>query len=51
MSLAGHQITSPAALTSIVLHNSPGQKVKLGWVDEFGKAASATVTLASGPPQ
>jgi S1-C subfamily serine protease len=51
VSLAGHQITSPTALTSIVLHNSPGKKVKLGWVNEFGNRASATVILASGPPQ
>ena len=51
VSLAGHPITSPTTLTSTVLHNTPGKKVKLGWVDEFGSPASATVTLASGPPQ
>jgi S1-C subfamily serine protease len=51
VSLAGHKITSPTALTKIVLHNAPGKKVKVGWVDQFGKPGSATVTLASGPPQ
>lgn len=51
LSLAGQNIASPTALTKIVLQNSPGKKVKLGWVDQFGHPASATITLASGPPQ
>jgi S1-C subfamily serine protease len=51
VSLGGHRIASPIALTAIVLRNSPGKKVKLAWVDRSGKLGSATVTLASGPPQ
>jgi S1-C subfamily serine protease len=50
-SLGGRQIASAEALTRLVLRNPPGTKVKLGWVDEAGNAATATVALASGPPQ
>jgi S1-C subfamily serine protease len=50
-SLGGRQITSAAALTRLVLRTPPGTKLKLGWVDEAGNASTATLTLASGPPQ
>ena len=51
ITLGGRQIASAAALTGLVLRNPPGAKVKLGWVDQAGNASTATVTLASGPPQ
>ena len=50
-SLAGHRITSAATLTRIVLSNPPGRKVKVSWVDGAGNSSTATLTLASGPPQ
>jgi S1-C subfamily serine protease len=49
--LNGKPIASATALTDALLAVSPGVKVRLSWVDEFGTAHSATVTLASGPPQ
>ncbi len=51
ITLGGHQIASAAALTGLVLRNPPGTKVKVGWVDQAGNASTATLTLASGPPQ
>jgi S1-C subfamily serine protease len=47
----GHRVTSPNGLRNLVLRYSPGSAVKLGWVDEYTGSDSATVRLASGPPQ
>lgn len=49
--LSGRQIASAKELTDAVLAQSPGEKVQVGWVDHLGGAHSATVTLASGPPE
>ena len=49
--LNGKSITSATALTKAVLAASPGAKVGLSWVDQYGTSHSAAVTLASGPPQ
>lgn len=50
-SFNGKTVASPTALQKLVLRQSPGAKVQLGWVDQTGAQQSATVTLASGPPQ
>lgn len=47
----GHRVTSPTSLRNLVLRYSPGNAVKLAWVDEYTGSDSATVHLASGPPQ
>jgi S1-C subfamily serine protease len=49
-SFNGKAVASATALQKLVLQQSPGAKVQLGWLDQSG-AQSATVTLAAGPPQ
>jgi len=50
-SVAGHSIDTATTLGAIVLHQTVGATVQLAWVDQFGNQQSATVALASGPPQ
>jgi len=47
----GHKVSSPDGLRKLVLQLSPGASARLSWVDEAGYAHSATVRVASGPPQ
>jgi S1-C subfamily serine protease len=51
VSLDGRQVSSPSSLTSLLLRNRPGTKVSVGWIDQLTGSQTATVTLASGPPQ
>jgi S1-C subfamily serine protease len=44
-------VVSADALRSRLVAKRPGQKVTIGYVDEFGSSQTVTVTLASGPPQ
>lgn len=50
-SLGGENVTSPNALTMIVLKEKPGVRTKLVYVDANGERHTVTVQLASGPPQ
>ncbi|MHB8643462.1 MAG: S1C family serine protease [Gaiellaceae bacterium] len=50
-SFAGTTITAPDTLSPLVLQQKPGAKVSVGWIDPYGTSHSATVALASGPPQ
>jgi S1-C subfamily serine protease len=50
-SVAGRRVRSAAALRAIIVRLSPGQLVRVVWVDPFEGATSARVRLASGPPQ
>jgi S1-C subfamily serine protease len=50
-SFAGHAVTTPQALSPLVLAQKPGAKVSIVFTDAYGTSHSATVTLASGPPQ
>ena len=50
-SVDGHSVTSPTALTTLLLARSPGKSVTLAWVDETGTGHHASVKLAAGPPQ
>jgi S1-C subfamily serine protease len=50
-SFNGKTVASPTALQKLVLQQSPGAKVQLGWTDQSGAPQTATVTLGSGPPQ
>jgi S1-C subfamily serine protease len=50
-SFAGQPILTPTQLTNALLAYTPGKTATLGWVDQYGTSHSATVTLASGPPQ
>jgi S1-C subfamily serine protease len=51
VALNSHTIGSPTTLTSLLQKASPGTKVQIRWVDQFGTSHTAHVTLASGPPQ
>jgi S1-C subfamily serine protease len=48
-SVAGTTVTSPGALTKIMLRYHPGDAVKVVWTASTGRPGSATVTLANGP--
>jgi S1-C subfamily serine protease len=50
-SLGGRRIPSPSALGSIVATLKPGSRVSVAYVDQAGASQSASITLASGPPQ
>jgi S1-C subfamily serine protease len=46
----GKAVTSANALTDAMTAYSPGDSVKVTWVDESGTSHDATVKLGSGPP-
>lgn len=48
-SLAGQSVDSATALTNLMQHHHPGQKVQLGWIDTSGQHQTATIQLATGP--
>jgi S1-C subfamily serine protease len=50
-SINGRAITTPSSLTSYLLTKKPGDTVTIGYLDSFGAGHTASVTLASGPPQ
>jgi S1-C subfamily serine protease len=47
----GSSISSPTALTEFMLQQHPGDSVRVSWETQEGAQQSATITLASGPPQ
>ena len=47
--LAGQPVNSPSALTNLISHYHPGDKVQVQWTDPSGASHSATVVLANGP--
>jgi len=47
----GRAVTSSTTLRSALLLERPGDRVTVTYVDVTGASGSATVTLASGPPQ
>ena len=49
--LDGRAVRSQATLVARILSHHPGDEVTLTWVDVAGVAHTASVTLASGPPQ
>ena len=50
-SVNGKTISTPSALSPIVLKLKPGAKVNVTYTDQFGTGQTVTVTLGSGPPQ
>ena len=48
-SLAGHAMTSPAQIRSVLNGYHPGDKVSIGWTDQSGASHTATITLEAGP--
>jgi len=47
----GKAVTTQTGLTSLLVTKAPGQSVVIRWIDQFNTAHSATLKLASGPPQ
>lgn len=50
-SLNQKSVTSPTAITNILLALSPGAKISVAWVNQRDVSVTKTVVLASGPPQ
>lgn len=48
--LDGSSVSTPTALTGLMLAEHPGEKVTITWLTPKGTRQTATVTLASGPP-
>ena len=48
-SLAGHSITSPTQIRSVLNGYHPGQRVSISWTDQSGASHTGTVNLAAGP--
>jgi S1-C subfamily serine protease len=49
VSLDGQTIDSPTALTRLMDGHHPGDRVRLGWVDQSGQSHAVTLRLATGP--
>jgi S1-C subfamily serine protease len=49
--ISGHTVSSPAAVSALVLTKKPGAKITVAYVDLSGASHTASVTLGSGPPQ
>jgi S1-C subfamily serine protease len=47
----GRTVTSAALVVTQLLARHPGDTIRIAWVDPSTGAHTATVTLASGPPQ
>ena len=50
-SIGGHAVSSQTTIVNVLLQVKPGSKIALVWTDAFGNRQTATITLASGPPQ
>jgi S1-C subfamily serine protease len=50
-SLAGRRVRTVDALRALIVRLSPGQLVRVTWLDPFSGRMSARVRLAPGPPQ
>jgi S1-C subfamily serine protease len=48
-SLAGHSITSPNQIRSVLNGYHPGDRVSISWTDQMGASHTGSVTLATGP--
>jgi S1-C subfamily serine protease len=47
----GKSISSPSAITSIIVTKKPGAKIAVTYTDQSGTSPMTTVTLGSGPSQ
>jgi S1-C subfamily serine protease len=47
----GRTVSTPSAITSIILTKKPGAKITVTYTDQSGTSQTTTVTLGSGPPQ
>ena len=49
VSLGGRRVASPTALSDLMQQHHPGDRVRVGWVDETGASRSGIARLATGP--
>jgi S1-C subfamily serine protease len=49
--VAGRRVRTGSALRALMVRLTPGQVVRVTWVDPFSGRTTARVRLASGPPQ
>ena len=47
----GHAVPTAAAVGAVVATEKPWKRIRIAYVDQAGTSHTATVTLASGPPQ
>ena len=47
----GRAVSSPNAISSLLLSEKPGKRVTVAYFDESGTSETAVVVLGSGPPQ
>jgi S1-C subfamily serine protease len=47
----GHTVASPDVVAPLLLTKHPGDQVSVSYTDQAGASHTATITLASGPPQ
>jgi S1-C subfamily serine protease len=47
----GHTVSSPSAITPLILTKKPGAKITVTYTDQSGTSHVTTVTLGSGPAQ
>jgi S1-C subfamily serine protease len=50
-SIDGARLDSPTALVEVMLGKQPGERVQVSWQTTTGSERSATLTLATSPPQ
>jgi S1-C subfamily serine protease len=50
-SFAGKRVSSAASLRNLVVQASPGNTVRVSWIDPSGRKTTAAVRLVAGPPQ
>jgi S1-C subfamily serine protease len=49
--VSGHSVTSPTTLLTLLVPHHPGDTIRITWIDESTGTHTASVKLASGPPQ
>jgi S1-C subfamily serine protease len=47
----GQSVSSPTALTNLIIRRPPGATIDLRWIDQAAKIHQASVRLTNGPPQ
>jgi S1-C subfamily serine protease len=50
-SFGGHAVSSPAALTTIIMTQKPGAPISATYLDQEGATQTASLALANGPPR
>jgi S1-C subfamily serine protease len=48
-SIAGHTVSSPDDISSVIQRYHPGDKISVTWTNGFGQTSTSTMVLANGP--